>query len=232
MKTYEQCLQELNESNELVKRLVEMDKENRESIRENLVGKSRFNKSVEVDELIAEYKRKKEELKEQILVRRIEHKIKLHNAKYAMWAECVPIIIEVYGKYVGKQYGLKTREKIEQEFKTATDDRFTCYVAHGSVHVYSNDRPYDVKIEIPVRYDLFAGNTIEKFTEEDLKFPGYRKEFIEDTRKAALELIEQHRKVQATMEALRSEASKYKAMSVGGMKELPYYQPLSDVDIY
>lgn len=234
MKTYEQCLQEWRESIELEKRLRDERKRNSENTREKLIKGKRFKKGETTPEekaLMDEYKRKDNELKEQLFVWKTEHKIKLHNVKYVMWAECAPIIIEVYGKYVGKQYGPKTKEKIGQEIFEKTGGKFKCYISNGSVHIYDDVYSYNVKLEIPVRYNLFAGNTIEELTEDDLELKGVRWEYIEDTRKATLELIEQHRKVQATMQVLCSEASKYKGMSVSGMGELPYYKPLSDYDM-
>ena len=142
------------------------------------------------------------------------------------WDECVPIIIEVYGKYVGKQYGPKTKKKIGQEIFEKTGERFKCCVTvgsqytYGSITIYAVDYPYGVTIDIPAYPTLFAGNTIEELTEDNLKFRGVR-----------WELIEQHRKVQAAMDVLCSEASKYKAMSVGGMQKLPDYQQLNDYDM-
>ncbi len=240
MKTYEQCLQEWRESIELEKRLRDERKRNSEDIREKLIKSKRFTKgetTPEEEALMDEYKRKSNEIKEQLFIWKTEHKIKLHNVKYAMWAECVPIIIEVYGKYVGKQYGPKTKKKIGQEIFEKTGERFKCCVTvgsqytYGSITIYAVDYPYNVTIDIPAYPTLFAGNTIEELTEDNLKFRGVRWELIEDTRKAALELIEQHRKVQAAMDVLCSEASKYKAMSVGGMQKLPDYQQLNDYDM-
>lgn len=240
MKTYEQCLQEWRESIELEKRLRDEQKRNSEDTRVKLIKSKRFTKgetTLEEKALMDEYRRKSNELKEQLFIWRTEHKIKLHNVKYAMWTECVPIIIEVYGKYAGKQYGPKTKEKIGQEIFEKTGERFKCCVIGGSqytdgfITIYAVDYPYNVTIDIPAYPTLFAGNTIEELTEDDLKLEGVRWEYIEDTRKATLELIEQYRKVQATMQVLCSEASKYKAMSVSGMGELPYYKPLDDYDM-
>ena len=60
----------------------------------------------------------------------ITRKILRNNAKVALFNEVLPVALDILSKYAGKPYGDKTREKISNEVKAATNCRF--YIASRS----------------------------------------------------------------------------------------------------
>lgn len=76
----------------------------------------------------------------------LTRKILTNNAKIALFNEVLPVALEILKKYSGKPYGEKTREKIAEETKAATNCRFYINSRYDShyfdvypVGVFGND---------------------------------------------------------------------------------------------
>ena len=101
-------------------------------ILEEIEQTNRAIKEVEAreDELVENYM--KREVAENDMIKASEEKKDLQitlkilksNAKIALFNEILPVALEVLAKYSGKPYGEKTRQKISDEVKAATNCRF------------------------------------------------------------------------------------------------------------
>lgn len=97
------------------------------------------------------------------------------NARQALFAEVMPIIIEVFNKYSGKAYGPKTKDKINSEIK-----------ARANCAVYVDTNYYCSALNIvPLNDKGFSGtmfqyNSFEIFGEVE---DGKRIKFISDDNK-------------------------------------------------
>lgn len=152
-----------------------------------------------------------------------------NNAKLALFAEVMPVALEVLAKYKGKPYGEKTREKISEEVKARTGCRFYIYTryreAEYSIYpadVYSND----YNITVGAKYDngnqkaLLTDNRIQLVNMDDLQIFYINKQYVEDIPATVQKIREAYDAARAAQEALETACSEFNKLSVDGLPHL------------
>lgn len=116
-------------------------------------------------------------------------KILTNNAKIALFNEVLPVALEILKKYSGRPYGEKTREKIAEEIKAATNCRFyinSRYDSH-SFEVYPMDSiGNDYNISCGTKYingskkPLLINNKIQLVAFDDLELYYISNDYVKD----------------------------------------------------
>lgn len=127
----------------------------------------------------------------------LTRKILTNNAKIALFNEVLPVALEILKKYSGKPYGEKTREKIAEEIKAATNCRFyinSRYDSH-SFEVYPVDvfgNAYNISCGIKYingsKKPLLINNKIQLVAFDELELYYISNEYVEDVPRRAKEL--------------------------------------------
>ena len=108
----------------------------------------------------------------------LTRKILKNNAKIALFNEVLPVALEILKKYSGKPYGEKTREKIAEEIKAATNCRFYIGSRYSSqsFEIYPAEScGYDYNISCGTKYTdgnkkpLLINNKIQLVTFDELE---------------------------------------------------------------
>lgn len=151
-----------------------------------------------------------------------ESKFIVENAKYCFFNEYMPKVKEILARYNGKSYGPKTKEAIYSAIKTELNVGFWIEQNeyHSSINIYPlDDRGFtDHSFKGVTAYThresefiLTPGNKINvdafPFTSINIA-----KEYIEDTRCAALEVLKRIEKVKAAEKELNSAISELNNM--------------------
>lgn len=150
-----------------------------------------------------------------------------NNAKLALFAEVMPVALEVLAKYKGKPYGEKTREKIREEMKTRTGCNFWISTRYSSeeYHISPVDR-YGFDITVGPRYEngqckrLLIDNKIQTVEMAELFVCYINKRYFEDIPAAVREIREAYDKARAAQEALEAACSEFNKLSVDGLPHL------------
>lgn len=157
----------------------------------------------------------------------ISVKLLTNNAKLALFAEVMPVALEVLAKYKGKPYGEKTREKIREEMKNRTGCNFWISTRYSSeeYHISPVDR-YNFDITVAPRYQdgqgkrLLIDNKIQAVEMADLFVCYINKQYFEDIPEAVREIREAYDKARAAQEALEAACSEFNKLSVDGLPHL------------
>lgn len=116
-------------------------------------------------------------------------KILTNNAKIALFNEVLPVALEILKKYSGRPYGEKTREKIAEEIKAATNCRFyigSRYDSHSfevyPVGVVGND--YNISCGAKYingnRKPLLVNNKIQLVAFDELEIYYISNDYVKD----------------------------------------------------
>ena len=112
-----------------------------------------------------------------------------NNAKIALFNEVMPVALDILSKYAGKPYGEKTKQKISDEVKTATNCRF--YISSRwseySFDVYPLDEfSNDYNITCGTNYTdgsrkpLLIDNKIQLVTFDEIELYYISREYVDD----------------------------------------------------
>ena len=119
----------------------------------------------------------------------LTRKILTNNAKIALFNEVLPVALEILKKYSGKPYGEKTREKIAEEIKAATNCRFYIGSRYSSqsFEIYPAEScGYDYNISCGPKYTdgnkkpLLINNKIQLVAFDDLELYYISNNYVKD----------------------------------------------------
>lgn len=156
-------------------------------------------------------------------------KILRNNAKIALFNEVLPVALEVLKKYKGKPYGEKTKEKISEEVKAATNCRF--YIGSSYASQSFNIYPVDTfgtayNISCGTEYKdgnnkvLLINNKIQLITFDEIALYYIDREYIEDIPHRVEELKQLYNKAVAKQKELETICNKYNALAVGDLQHI------------
>lgn len=158
-------------------------------------------------------------------------KVKLmkHNAKIALYAEVMPIALEILSKYNGKPYGEKTKEKISNEMK----EKANCYMYINSRYSWEtleisplncHGTEFNLStgtiVQNGERKPLLIDNKIQAVTMEEMQLFYTKDIYFEDLEAT----IEEMKRIEAEYEAKKQELKaieeKYDCFRVDGFERL------------
>lgn len=161
----------------------------------------------------------------------LTRKILKNNAKIALFNEVLPVALEILKKYSGRPYGEKTREKIAEEIKAATNCCFyigSRYDSH-SFEVYPmNGFGNDYNISCGTDYTdgckkpLLVNNKIQLVTFDELALYYISREYIEDVPQRVEELKAVYKKAVAAQKELKYICDRYNSLAVGDIQRIYY----------
>nr|DAI42754.1 MAG TPA: hypothetical protein [Caudoviricetes sp.] len=158
----------------------------------------------------------------------LTRKILTNNAKIALFNEVLPVALEILKKYSGKPYGEKTREKIAEEIKAATNCRFYIGSRYDShyfdvypVDVFGND--YNIscgtKYTSGDRKPLLINNKIQLVTFDEIELYYISCVYVENIAHRIKELKAVYKEAVAKQKELEHICSRFNALVVG---DIPY----------
>lgn len=159
----------------------------------------------------------------------ITRKILKNNAKVALFNDVLPVALEILKKYSGKPYGEKTRDKIAEEVKAATNCRFYISSRYGShsFEVYPVDAfGNDYNISCGTEYTdgnkkpLLLDNKIQLVTFDEIALYYISREYVEDIPEHIKELKTLYREAVAKQKELETVCNKYNALAVGDIQHI------------
>lgn len=147
-------------------------------------------------------------------------KVLKSNAEIAFYAEIIPTVVEVFGKYAGKRVGEKTERKIRDEVteKTGVNFYYTCgYSTKWHLHTKG------VEITVYFAYDCGMWDKdgkLNAITEDMLLKPSESYienpvEYIEEIKAAAAEIAAKEKELNELVE-------KYNHKAVGNIEHFQY----------
>ena len=158
-------------------------------------------------------------------------KILKNNARVALFNEVIPVGLEILAKYRGKPYGEKTREKIIDEVKAATNCRFYIDSRYGSdsFEVYPADTfGNDYNISCGTNYTdgskkpLLIDNKIQLVSFEEIALYYISSEYVADIPQRVEAIKAAHVEAVARQEELNAACSRFNALAVGDIEHLYY----------
>lgn len=148
----------------------------------------------------------------------------LNNAKYVLFNECMPKIIEIWNGYAGKKFGKRTREKIEKEVK----EKFNCdfSIIHNDYNQYFRicdpdfmDINFDVWFH--ALYDMVDNeNRIVKIDMKDLFVHRDAKKYFDNVPATVMDNYTLHKKIQEKLDEVKELCKKYNENIVSGIDKL------------
>ncbi len=159
----------------------------------------------------------------------ITRKILKNNAKIALFNEVLPVALGILKKYNGKSYGEKTKEKIAEEVKAATNCRFyisSRYNSH-SFEVYPADAfGNDYNISCGTEYTngnkkpLLIDNKIQLVSFDEIALYYIAREYVENIPERVEELKAIYREAVAKQKELETVCSRYNSLAVGDLAHI------------
>ena len=229
MKKFADIIKEVNQTRQNIKEVEEKTKEFRNTYLNIMDLKERREKKKTVENDIAKFEEKKEDLQ-------ITIKLLNSNARIALFNEVMPQVLEVLAKYKDKPYGPKTEEKIKDEIKERTNCGFYIGVRYSSqeYHVFPlefNGNTYDIECGTKFingkQKNLLEDNKIQVPELKDLTIYYSSKEYIDNIPKRIKELKRLYKKAYEKQQELEKICSEYNSIAVGNIKHI-----YSDKHIY
>ena len=158
-------------------------------------------------------------------------KILKSNAKIALFNEVLPVALEVLKKYSGKPYGEKTKQKISDEVKAATNCRFYINSSWNSysydiypVDGFGNDYNITCGTEYTdgSRKPLVVDNKIQVVTFDEIKLYYISREYVENVPERVEAIKAAYAEAVAKQEELQAACDRFNALAVGDIKHLCY----------
>ena len=158
-------------------------------------------------------------------------KILKNNAKIALFNEVIPVALEVLAKYSGKPYGEKTKQKISDEVKAATNCRFYIGSRYGSdsfevypVDTFGNDYNISCGTEYTdgSRKPLLIDNKIQLVTFDEIGLYYIAREYVADIPQRVEAIKAAHLEAVAKQEELNVACDRFNALAVGDIDRIYY----------
>jgi len=163
-------------------------------------------------------------------------KILKSNARIALFNEVLPVALEVLKKYSGKPYGEKTKQKVSDEVKDATNCRFyiSCHYGSYSFDVYPIDGVgNDYNISCGTEYTngsqkpLLIDNKIQTVSLNEIELYYISREYVKDIPQRIADLKTAYAEAVEKQEELRADCSRFNVLAVGDIGHI-----YSDKHIY
>lgn len=152
-----------------------------------------------------------------------------NNAKIALFNEVLPIALDILKKYRGKPYGEKTREKIAEEVKAATNCRFyisSRYSSH-SFEVYpANAFGNNYNLSCGTEYTdgnkkpILIDNKIQLVTFDEIALYYISRDYVEDIPHRVEELKQLYKEAVAKQKELETICSCFNTLAVGDIPHI------------
>ena len=222
MKLYVEILKEIKRTNEKIRAAKAREIELIESYTKvcDLIGRHQARKAVE-DEIIENQQQQKDlELSRMILK---------NNAKIALFNEVLPVALKILKKYSGKPYGEKTREKIAEEVKAATNCRFYIRSRYNSysfevypVNTFGNDYNISCGTEYTNGNNkpLLINNKIQIVTFDEIALYYISRDYVEDITCRIKELKRLYKEAVAKQKELETICNCYNTLAVGNIPHI------------
>lgn len=222
MKKFVEILDDIKQTSEAIKATDTRENELVESYMNvcDLREKHEARKAVE-SEMLENSERKKD--------LELTRKILKNNAKIALFNEVLPVALGILKKYSGKPYGEKTREKIAEEIKAATNCRLyisSRYDSHSfevyPVGVSRNDYNISCGTEYTDgnKKPLLISNKIQLVTFDDLKLYYISNEYVEDVPRRVKKLKAVYEEAVAKQKELEHICNRYNSLAVGDIPHI------------
>jgi hypothetical protein len=156
-------------------------------------------------------------------------KILKSNAKIALFNEVLPVALEILKKYAGKPYGEKTRDKIAEEVKAATNCRFYINSRYGShsyeiypVAGFGNEYNISCGTEYTdgSKKPLLFDNKIQTISFEEIALYYISREYVEDIPGRVEELKRLYVEAVAKQKELETICDTYNTLAVGDIEHI------------
>ena len=158
-------------------------------------------------------------------------KVLKSNAKIALFNEVLPVALEIIAKYSGKPYGEKTRQKISDEVKAATNCRFyirSSWSSH-SFEVHPVDGfGNDYNITCGTKYidgsqkRLLVDNKLQNVAFDEIELYYISREYVENIPERVEAIKAAHAEAVARQEELKAACSRFNALAVGDIDHIYY----------
>jgi hypothetical protein len=222
MKKYVEILAEIRETKEAIRIAETKEKELVESYTKVCDLRERHTARKAVENEITANAQHEKDLK-------ITMKILQNNAKVALFNEVLPLALDILKKYSGKQYGEKTRNKIKEEVKVATNCDFYITSSYSSQYfeVYPVDAfRTDYNITCGTEYTggskkpLLIDNKIQEITFDEIALYYITREYVEDIPQRVIELKVLYAKAVEKQKELETICNKYNSLTVGDIQHI------------
>ena len=167
---------------------------------------------------------------------KITIKILKSNAKIALFNEVLPVALGILKKYDGKPYGEKTKQKISDEIKAATNCHFYISSRYGSdsfevypVDGFGNDYNITCGTEYTdgSRKPLLIDNKIQIVTFDEIELYYISREYVEDVPRRVESIKTAYTEAVEKQEELEAACNRFNNFAVGDIKNI-----YSDKHIY
>lgn len=221
MKTYQEIMNDITATRAEIDALTNEEKAAREKC-DVFIGKytdegMRLLDAFKSARLDAEYIAlcaKENDIKKEIEKLRKVVKVLNSNAQVALYAETLPIALEVVNKYVGKRVGKKTEEKIRAEIYERTGIRF--YYSTGCSNCWNFSKGYGVTIRAYFKESSMfnADGKLNEITEDMLIDP--TADYIENPAEYVDEMASKAAAIKAAADKLNEMIDEYNGKAVEG----------------
>lgn len=221
MKKFIEILDDIKQTNEAIKAAEAQENKLVESYMTVCDLRERHEARKAVENEMLENSERKKDLE-------LTRKILKNNAKIALFNEVLPVALEILKKYSGKPYGEKTREKIAEEIKAATNCRLYIGSRYSSqsFEIYPAEScGYDYNISCGTKYTdgnkkpLLIGNKIQLVTFDELELYYISNDYVEDVPRRVKELKAVYKEAVAKQKELEHICNRFNALAVG---DIPY----------
>lgn len=143
------------------------------------------------------------------------------NARFALFSEVVPVVLEVFMKYKGKSFGPKTKKKIYEEIQEKTE--CYCYIDQSySQRLYiTSTLNRSLNISCYPKKNILVDNKIQECSMDEIALYD-NKGYVEDIPERVAELEKLHEEVVEKQEELIKYCNKYNELAVGNIPLLYY----------
>lgn len=210
MLTYEEIIEKKNETYKLMKDNESKLKDINSYLREYKGSKEEFiNKYKLIKQDVLDLETKKADLS-------LTMQILNNNFQFVVFTDIFPKMLEVWNKYVGKQFGVKTRQKIRNEIKEATGLNFYL-MGDKKCNIDTNDIGIEVSIDCKyLNKPFLINNKIQFMVLDDLSLYGV-KEYIEDVEGRIKEIRQVHNELLKIRDQFTHLCKVYNELAIGNM---------------
>lgn len=138
------------------------------------------------------------------------------NARFALFSEVMPVVLEVLMKYKGKSFGPKTKEKIYKEIKERTE--CYCYIdqSYAQRICITSMLNRSLVVSCYPKNNILVDNKIRECSMEEIALYDNRG-YVEDIPERISELKKLHKEVVEKQEELIKYCDKYNELAVGNI---------------